>query len=150
MRISMDHDSRHSVSVAGVIVDDQRRALLVQRRDNGRWEAPGGVLELEEDVVSGLKRELREETGLEVEPELLTGVYKNMTLGIVALVFRCRPAGGTLTETDETRAFRWVTAQEVQGLSAEAFAVRVLDAMQSDGRAAVRQHDGVRVIGSAL
>lgn len=146
----MDHDSRHSVSVAGVIVDDRRRALLIQRRDNGHWEAPGGVLELEEDVVSGLRREVREETGLDVEPELLTGVYKNMARGIVALVFRCRVVGGTLTETDETRAFRWVTAEEIKGLSVEAFAVRVLDAMQDDGRPAVRQHDGVHVLGSVL
>ncbi|MEV4286337.1 NUDIX domain-containing protein [Nonomuraea bangladeshensis] len=100
----MDHDSRHSVSVAGVIVDDRQRALLIQRRDNGHWEAPGGVLELEEDVVSGLRREVREETGLEIEPEVLTGVYKNMERGIVALVFRCRAVGGALTATDETRA----------------------------------------------
>src|SRR5690606_35518597 len=33
----------HSVSVAGVIVDDSDRALLIQRRDNGQWEPPGGV-----------------------------------------------------------------------------------------------------------
>lgn len=146
----MDQDSRHSVSVAGVIVDDQQRALLIQRRDNGHWEAPGGVLEIGEDVVSGLKREVREETGLEVEPEVLTGVYKNMARGIVALVFRCRATGGTLTETDETRAFRWVTAEEIKDLSVEAFAVRVLDAMQGDGRPAIRQHDGVHLIGSAV
>jgi ADP-ribose pyrophosphatase YjhB (NUDIX family) len=149
MRISMHQDSRHSVSVAGVIVDGQRRALLIQRRDNGHWEAPGGVLELEEDVVSGLKREVREETGLEVEPELLTGVYKNMTRGIIALVFRCRAVGGTLVETDETRAFRWVTAEEAKALSVDAFAVRVLDALQCMGGPAIRQHDGVRVIDAA-
>lgn len=86
-------------------MDEQRRALLVKRRDNGHWEAPGGVLELEEDVVSGLKREVREETGLEVEPELLTGVYKNMARGIVALVFRCRVVGGSLTGRTAMR--RW-------------------------------------------
>ncbi|QYC45784.1 hypothetical protein Nocox_41205 [Nonomuraea coxensis DSM 45129] len=146
----MDQDSRHSVSVAGVVVDDQQRALLVQRRDNGHWEAPGGVLELEEDVVSGLRREVREETGLEVEPEVLTGVYKNMKRGIIALVFRCRAVGGTLRETDETCAFRWVAAEEVEGLAVEAFAVRVLDALRGGGRPVVRQHDGVQVLGSGL
>jgi 8-oxo-dGTP diphosphatase len=41
---------------------------------------------------------MREETGLIVKPVTLTGVYKNMRLGVVALVFRCRPAGGALTE----------------------------------------------------
>jgi 8-oxo-dGTP diphosphatase len=68
---------RHSVSVAGIITDDHGRALLVQRRDNHRWEPPGGVLELGETIDDGLRREVREETGLEIEPITLTGVYKN-------------------------------------------------------------------------
>ncbi len=71
-------DARHSVSVAGVITDDHGRALLIQRRDNQRWEPPGGVLEPGETIYDGLRREVREETGLEVEPIALTGVYKNM------------------------------------------------------------------------
>ncbi|MFI7228379.1 NUDIX hydrolase [Nonomuraea angiospora] len=143
----MDQESRHSVSVAGVIVDEQGRALLVQRRDNGHWEAPGGVLELNEDIVSGLRREVREETGLEVEPELLTGVYKNMKRGIIALVFRCRTIGGSLTVTNESQAFRWVTADEVRALSVEAFAIRVLDALSDNSKPCIREHDGVHVVG---
>ncbi|GAA2905754.1 NUDIX domain-containing protein [Streptosporangium fragile] len=143
----MDHHNTHSVSVAGVIIDDQGRALLTQRRDNGHWEAPGGVLERDEDITTGLLREIREETGLEVEPVTLTGVYKNMARGIVALVFRCKVIGGHLTETDEARAFCWVTAEEVRELASEAFAIRVLDAMHHDQPPAIRQHDGVRLLG---
>lgn len=41
----------HSVSVAGAIVDDAGRALLIRRRDNGRWEPPGGVLEAGETIA---------------------------------------------------------------------------------------------------
>lgn len=142
----MDHDNRHSVSVAGVILDKQGRALLIQRRDNGHWEAPGGILERDEDINTGLRREVLEETGLDIEAEALTGVYKNMAQGIVALVFRCRAIAGSLTETDESRAFRWVTANEVASLASEAFAIRVLDAMRSDNHPAIRQHDGVHLI----
>jgi ADP-ribose pyrophosphatase YjhB (NUDIX family) len=142
----MDHPNTHSVSVAGVIIDDQGRALLTQRRDNGHWEAPGGILELDEDITSGLLREVQEETGLLVEPVALSGVYKNMARGIVALVFRCKVIGGRIAETDETRAFRWVTAQEVESLASEAFAVRVLDAMEHKQLPVIRQHDGVRLI----
>ncbi len=90
---------RHSVSVAGVITDDHGRALLIQRRDNARWEPPGGVLELGETIEDGLRRELREETGLDTEPDQLTGIYKNMTRGIIALVFRCKITGGELPST---------------------------------------------------
>ncbi|GII06176.1 NUDIX hydrolase [Planobispora takensis] len=142
----MTRPNGHSVSVAGVIIDDQGRALLTQRRDNGHWEAPGGVLELDEDITTGLLREVEEETGLQVEPVALTGVYKNMTQGIVALVFRCKIVGGQLTETNETRAFRWVTTDEVRSMASEAFAVRVLDAMDANHAPAVRQHDGVHLL----
>ncbi|GAA3096467.1 NUDIX hydrolase [Streptosporangium carneum] len=145
----MDHDNMHSVSVAGVILDECGRALLIQRRDNGHWEAPGGILERDEDITSGLLREVREETGLKVEPVALTGVYKNMSRGIVALVFRCHAVGGQLTETDESCAFHWATADEIRALASEAFAVRVLDAMNMGHPPAVRQHDGTHLLGMA-
>jgi 8-oxo-dGTP diphosphatase len=51
---------RHSVSVSGVIPDDHGRVLLIRRRDNQRWEPPGGVLELGETIHDGLRREIRE------------------------------------------------------------------------------------------
>jgi 8-oxo-dGTP diphosphatase len=140
-----NQDTRHSVSVAGVIVDDRGRALLIQRRDNHRWEPPGGVLEPGETIHDGLRREVREETGLDVEPLTLTGVYKNMTRVIVALVFRCKITGGDLATNDEVSAFRWATAEEVTGLADEAYAVRVLDALGADHPAVVRHHDGVHL-----
>src|SRR5215469_9355183 len=95
---------KHSVSVAAVITDDQGRALLIQRRDNGRWEPPGGVLELDETLEEGLRREIREETGLDIEAGHISGVYKNMPRGIIALVFRCKIIGGQLRGTDEAAA----------------------------------------------
>ncbi|TDB83374.1 NUDIX hydrolase [Actinomadura sp. KC216] len=140
-------DDRHSVSVAGVVVDDQGRALLIQRRDTGHWQAPGGVLEQDEDIVTGLRREVQEETGLEVTPTALTGVYKNMARGIVALVFRCKAEAGTLRESEESSAFCWATADEVAELADEAFAVRVQDALASHSTVPIRQHDGVHILG---
>src|SRR5919112_2400610 len=90
---------QHSVSVAAVIVNEQGQVLMTQRRDNGHWEPPGGVLELDESILDGLRREVREETGLNVEPERLTGIYKNMPRGIVALVFRAHVVGGAPSGT---------------------------------------------------
>lgn len=141
----MTQDNRHSVSVAGVIVDNDR-ALLIQRRDNAHWEPPGGILEKCESIEDGLRREVKEETGLDVEPIELTGVYKNMDRGIVALVFRCRKIGGSLTVNDEVTAFRWVDVEEASSVMSEAFAIRVIDALRNFGSPAVRQHDGVNLI----
>ena len=138
----MDTTPRYSVSVAGVIADDHGRALLIQRADNQRWEPPGGVLELGETIHEGLRREIKEETGLDIEPVALTGVYKNMNRSIIALVFRCKITGGDLTITDETAAYRWTSADEVRDLADEAYAIRVLDALAEQGTAAVRDHDG--------
>jgi len=140
-------DRPHSVSVAGVIVDDRGRALLVQRRDNGHWEPPGGVLESSETIPDALQREVLEETGIKIAlPATLTGVYKNMTGLIVSLVFRCEAIDGALTTGDETRALRWATRDEVTDLADEAYAIRVLDALDAVSPPAVRAHDGVKLI----
>ena len=143
----MNADRPHSVSVAGVIVDELGRALLVQRRDNGHWEPPGGVLESSETIPDALQREVLEETGIKIAlPAVLTGVYKNMTGLIVSLVFRCEAIDGDLTTGDETRALRWVTRDEVIDLADEAYAIRVLDALDAASPPAVRAHDGVQLI----
>jgi ADP-ribose pyrophosphatase YjhB (NUDIX family) len=136
---------RHSVSVAGIITDDHGRALLIRRADNQHWEPPGGVLELGETIHDGLRREVREETGLDVEPLALTGVYKNMNRAIIAMVFRCKIAGGVLTSSDEAAGFRWAAETELPHLMDQAYAIRVLDALHDSG-AAVRPHDGVHLL----
>jgi 8-oxo-dGTP diphosphatase len=138
--------ARHSVSVAAVVVDDHDRALLIRRRDNGHWEPPGGILELGEEIIDGLRREVAEETGLQVEPSALTGVYKNMSQGIIALVFRCHETGGRLTTASETAEVRWASRAEVAALADQAYAIRVLDALDFATPPAVRAHDGVRLI----
>ncbi len=138
--------ARHSVSVTGIITDDEGRALLIQRRDNHRWEPPGGVLELHESIEEGLRREVREETGLDVAPVGLTGVYKNMNRGIIALVFRCKVTGGQPTTSDETESFRWATETDIRELASEAYAIRVLDALHDHATAAIRQHDGMHLL----
>jgi 8-oxo-dGTP diphosphatase len=135
---------KHSVSVAGIVVRDDDRVLVIRRDDNGHWEAPGGVLELDESFEDGVRREVLEETGLKVTVERLTGVYKNLAHGIVALVYRCCPAGGDARATAEAREVRWMTREGVQSAMNPAFAARVLDAF--DERVHSRAHDGVNLV----
>lgn len=142
----MSQAPRHSVSVAAVVTDDNDRVLVIQRRDNGAWELPGGVLELDESPDAGVRREVREETGVDVEPLGLTGIYKNMNLGVVALVFRARMVAGTPTPTEESAAVAWWTANQVTTGMTEAFAVRILDALREGTTPAIRIHDGQRLL----
>lgn len=85
------------------------RGVLLQRRDdNGRWGLPGGGVEPGESVRAALVREVREETGLEVDPVRLIGVYSDPTnhqivtypdgnvIHYVSSVFECVIRGGRL------------------------------------------------------
>jgi 8-oxo-dGTP diphosphatase len=134
----------HSVSVAGVVIDADGRVLVIQRRDNGHWEPPGGILELGETLEQGVQREVMEETGVQVTVNGLTGVYKNMNRGIVALVYRCSIAAGNPRTSSETTSVRWVDRDQIDALMSPAYATRVHDAFSP--AAASRAHDGVNLI----
>jgi len=136
---------RHSVSVAAVVVRKDGRVLAIRRADNGQWQIPGGVLEQDETIEAGLAREVREETGLDVEILVLTGVYKHMHLGVCALVFRCALGGGTETLSDETAEICWLSPAQVSELMAPAFAVRIYDAL-GGSVPQLRAHDGVHLL----
>ncbi|QNA77986.1 NUDIX hydrolase [Streptomyces sp. So13.3] len=137
----------HSVSVAGVVVRHDGRVLSIKRADNGTWEPPGGVLELTETLEDGVRREVYEETGIKIQVERLTGVYKNTTRGIVALVFRCHPEGGQEQLSDESIAVEWLTPDEVIASMGEVYAVRITDALRDDAPH-VRAHDGRKLTSS--
>ncbi|WP_051159767.1 MULTISPECIES: NUDIX hydrolase [Streptomyces] len=139
----------HSVSVAGAVVRDDGRILAIRRADNGTWEPPGGVLELDESPEDGTVREVLEETGIRVSVERLTGVYKNMNRGVVALVFLCRPEAGAERTSSESTAVRWLSPQEVRDMMSEVYAIRALDALSPTLAPHVRSHDGRRLLESA-
>lgn len=131
----------HSVSVAGAVIDDNGRFLVIRRADNGRWELPGGVLEIVETPEDGVCREVWEETGIHVEVDRLTGVYKNTVRGVVALVFRCKPSGGSERPSPESTEVAWFTPDEVSAHMGEVYAIRLLDALDPN-TPHVRTHDG--------
>lgn len=138
----MTESPRHSVSVAAAIFDESGdNVLLIKRRDNGKWEPPGGVLELEETIEEGLRREVREETGAEIEIGHLTGVYKNMKRGIVALVFRAHLETPASNVSEEASEVRWWGLRDACAHLDEAYAVRLLDASRA-GTVELRHHDG--------
>ena len=135
---------KHWVSVAAAILDGADHLLAIRRRDNNQWEPPGGILELDEEIHAGLIREVKEETGLLIAPTGLSGVYKNMKRGIVALVFRCRVVSGKPSPSEEAAETKFLTPAEVRELMDPAYACRLLDALETE--VSIRSHDGISLL----
>jgi 8-oxo-dGTP diphosphatase len=142
----MTDQPRHSVSVAAVVTDAEDRVLVIKRRDNGAWQLPGGVLELDERIEDGVVREVLEETNVVIRPVRLTGVYKNMNLGVVALVMRADIVSGQPQPTAEASEVDWWTKDRVAREMAEAFAIRILDALNNGGSVHIRHDDGMKLL----
>lgn len=138
----MSDSPRHSVSVAGIVFNSAGQILVIQRRDNGQWQPPGGVLELGESIDAGVRREILEETGIRVTVGPITGVYKNTELAVVALVLRCSRPLGKARASSETSRVLWMQPQEAVERMSDVFAIRVRDAMSTVDGAAHRTHNG--------
>jgi 8-oxo-dGTP diphosphatase len=103
---SREYPGRPIVGVGAVIVKDGR-VLLVKRRYEplaGRWSIPGGTLELGETLETGVAREMREETGLEIEIGPVIEVFDRIMFDadqrvryhFVLVDYLCWPVAGDL------------------------------------------------------
>jgi len=130
------------VAATGIVLNRDGKVLLVRRRDNGNWEPPGGVVELDDSLEGAVAREVREESGIEVDVIRLSGVYKNVGAKgthVVSLVFLCRAVGGKPTTGDETSEVGWFSPEEAMRLvSRERMRIRLQDALSGRETPAVR------------
>lgn len=105
------------VAASAVVPDERGRILLVERADSGDWALPGGGMEVGETIIDCVVREVREETGLEVEAFGLIGIYTDPRHVIAYadgeirqqfnVCFRARALGGTLRASEESDAVRF-------------------------------------------
>ena len=101
----------HKVSVAAMVHDGNGKILLVNSPWRG-WEYPGGLIEPGESFEAALKREVREESGAEIEITGFVGICKNVARDIVNIDFTARCTGGTLTTSEESTEVVWATPEE--------------------------------------
>lgn len=111
---------RTPLAVADTAVfDDGGRLLLIQRADDGSWALPGGACDLNEASATGAVREVWEETGYQVEPTALLGVFDSRLCGqrssrhLYHFLYAGRVIGGTSMITDETRDVQWFAQDAV-------------------------------------
>jgi 8-oxo-dGTP diphosphatase len=111
----------------GAVVLEGNRVLLVRRGNEplkGEWSIPGGALELGETLEAGVRREVAEETGLEVETKEIVEVLDKIVVEdgrvryhYVLIDFLCVPAGGDLRFSTDAVDARWVAHEELNSHS---------------------------------
>jgi ADP-ribose pyrophosphatase YjhB (NUDIX family) len=114
-------------SVTAVVPDDRGRILMVHRTDNDLWALPGGAMDLGERMADAAVREVKEETGIEIEVTGVVGLYTNPNHVMAyddgevrqecSVCFTARMVGGRLATSSETREVRFVAPANLDLLS---------------------------------
>lgn len=124
------------VGVGGVVIVDGR-ALLIKRGGpplQGEWSIPGGMLELGETLIEGVKRELQEETGLTVRVGAMIEVFERIFRDAEGKVryhfvihdYLCQLESGEARAASDVTDVAWVTSKELGAYSLTPVATRVL------------------------
>lgn len=117
-------DPRPIATVGALILDEAGRGLFVRTHKwRGAWGVPGGKIERGETMQDALRRELREETGLEIQQVRYVTVYEaidspefHKPAHMLLHNFWCRLAGGELRLNEEADEARWLTHREANAL----------------------------------
>jgi ADP-ribose pyrophosphatase YjhB (NUDIX family) len=114
--------SNSEPTACALLTDDEGRLLLVRRAYDpyaGTWDLPGGFLEEAEHPLDALRRELREETGLDVEPGEFAGVWLDRygsgpdASTTLNLYWMARVTGGHPAPPDDVAELRWFPPDEL-------------------------------------
>jgi 8-oxo-dGTP diphosphatase len=109
-------------TACAVCVDDAGRILLARRAGppfQRAWDLPGGFVDVDEHPLDTVRRELREETGLEVEPAKFLGVWMDRYSedesgpSTLNLYWRARVTGGDPQAADDVSELRWFAPHEL-------------------------------------
>jgi ADP-ribose pyrophosphatase YjhB (NUDIX family) len=141
--MSRHYPAQPIVGVGGIVLDADRVLLVKRGREplKGIWSIPGGKLELGETLRDGVRRELHEEVGLDVEVLDMVEVFERITADsegrtayhFVLIDFLCESAAGVARAADDVAEVAWVDRNRVseyettQGAAAvieKAFAIR--------------------------
>jgi ADP-ribose pyrophosphatase YjhB (NUDIX family) len=127
----------HPVVGVGAVVVRDGRALIIKRAHEprkGEWSLPGGLLELGESLTDAVRREIKEETALDIEVgpiiETFDRVHRDdagrIRYHFVIIDFVCWPTGGDATPGSDAEAVAWVTEADIGDYKVNAHAKAVI------------------------
>jgi 8-oxo-dGTP diphosphatase len=110
--MSSDNNPRHTTVVGCLVRNDANQVLLIKHYKRG-WEIPQGRVEEGENLLDALRREVREEAGVEIEPGPLAAVWSMLTPpSAVIFTFLGRYAGGEVHCSDDSVDACWYSESE--------------------------------------
>jgi len=114
------------VAVGAIIKDDKDRILLVKHKKErggywqGKWICPGGELEYGEEIGEGIRREVKEETNLEIELitslvpfDRIVKINKKTTLHVIYIDYVARLLGGELKVDSDVGEALWIEKENI-------------------------------------
>jgi len=101
------------IAAFGFIFDEQNRILLCHRLDYDLWNLPGGTMETGESPWECVVREVKEETGLEVEIIRLAGIYNKPEKSELVFSFICRIVSGKITLNEEADRIEYFAISDI-------------------------------------
>jgi 8-oxo-dGTP diphosphatase len=137
-------------TVAAIVRDENGHVLLIRRGDGRGWSLPGGLMEPGELLADSLVGEVQEETGLDVEPVRLVGVYSDPKVNhitfsngdqvhLVSATFECAVVGGDLRpDGDESLEVTYFAPDALPEALVPAHRVRIEDALANHPEAFFR------------
>ncbi|MGM0878789.1 MAG: NUDIX domain-containing protein [Bacillota bacterium] len=136
-------------AVSAVIFYEENKILLQERVDNEKWSLPGGQIEPGETVEDAIKREVREETGVDVRVNKIVGVYSNPNHVIAyedgevrqqfSICFLCEIQGGSLTTSNESKRVEFVSLSMLDSIDIHITQkIRIEDALSGSNKAFIR------------
>jgi 8-oxo-dGTP diphosphatase len=134
--LSREYPERPFIGVGGVVISGNR-VLLIQRGKpplEGQWSIPGGMLETGETLIEGVRRELAEETGLDVRVLDLIEVFERVDLDesgkpkyhFVVLDYLCEASNEAASAGSDVIKVAWVDRDDLERYSLTPTATRVI------------------------
>ncbi|MFD1019660.1 NUDIX hydrolase [Thalassobacillus hwangdonensis] len=103
---------KHSLSAGAVVLNEEGKILLIKGPRRG-WEFPGGIIENGEAIQDGIIREVKEESGIDIEITKFCGVYQNLNANVCATCWLARSVGGECRTSSESLEVGFFTLEEV-------------------------------------